>query len=591
MQENFGGYYYMNSRSDRFKKSILGTFMALVFAFTLIPVPMVSAASYSSSLFAGTGTTKSDYLLRSDWSNPNRIRENDDNEASALILANMSSEYLYASDFGFSIPDYATIDGITVRIGRHQNNSSYLRIRDVGVYLTENGVSGAGDNKADTGTNWPQNEAVAVYGSTSDTWGTSWTPDMINSPDFGVMFSVRNSAILLPNTAYVDFIRVVVRYTIPDATISFDTAGGSSVTPITAEIGSSVAAPSDPTLDGYTFAGWNPVMPETMPEDGATLIAQWTANDYTITFDSAGGSPVESITQPIDSPIIAPSDPTLDGYTFIGWDPVMPETMPLGGSALTAQWAVNPYTITFNTDGGSPVADILQDFGSVITPPADPTRDGYTFNGWDPAVPETMPLGGASLTALWTFVPTASPTPSPTTSPTASPTPTSGVLGVDKLTPVPNRVLDIRGTVLDKNNVPLVGYTIELQSTPVTVVTDANGAFAFNDTTLETHTFIVKNAVGDVLKTFTFNVTTGTPFSWTQVDGVTYNFYIDTNTIGIDITVQVDGSNVTITAINAITNPKTGDMTDNQWILFLALPVATVAVCVVAGRKQAKRKS
>ncbi len=75
--------------------------------------------------------------------------------------------------------------------------------------------------------------------------------------------------------------------------------------------------------------------------------------------------------------------------------------MPLGGAALTAQWTINPYTITFDSDGGSPVADITQDYGTPITAPADPTKPGYTFAGWNPALPATMPLGGAALTAQW----------------------------------------------------------------------------------------------------------------------------------------------------------------------------------------------
>jgi|GEM_PF-3194727 len=60
------------------------------------------------------------------------------------------------------------------------------------------------------------------------------------------------------------------------------------------------------------------------------------------------------------------------------------------------------YTITFDSAGGSAVAPITQAFGSKVTAPAAPTRSGYTFNGWNPAVPATMPLNGASLTAQWT---------------------------------------------------------------------------------------------------------------------------------------------------------------------------------------------
>ena len=192
------------------------------------------------------------------------------------------------------------------------------------------------------------------------------------------------------------------QWTANDYTITFDSNGGSPVASITQAFGSAVTAPVDPTRAGYTFAGWDPAVPATMPLNGANLTALWTANDYTITFDSAGGTAVASITQAFGSAITAPADPTRAGYTFAGWIPAVPVTMPLGGAALTALWIANDYTITFDSNGGSAVASITLPYGSAVTAPADPTRAGYTFSGWDPAVPATMPLGGAALTAQWT---------------------------------------------------------------------------------------------------------------------------------------------------------------------------------------------
>jgi uncharacterized protein YjdB len=76
--------------------------------------------------------------------------------------------------------------------------------------------------------------------------------------------------------------------------------------------------------------------------------------------------------------------------------------MPVNGASLTAQWTINRYTITFDSNGGSAVDPITADYGSELTRPADPTREGYTFAGWSPAFPATMPVNGASLTAQWT---------------------------------------------------------------------------------------------------------------------------------------------------------------------------------------------
>ncbi|MBE7436701.1 MAG: DUF4082 domain-containing protein [Anaerolineales bacterium] len=206
----------------------------------------------------------------------------------------------------------------------------------------------------------------------------------------------------VPATMPLNGANLTAQWTANEYTITFDSNGGSAVASITQAFGSSITPPADPTRAGFTFAGWDPAIPATMPLGGAALTAQWTANDYTITFDSNGGSAVDPITLPYGSAVTAPADPTRPGYTFAGWDPSVPATMPLGGATLTAQWTVNRYTITFDSNGGSAVDPITQDFGSAVTAPADPTKAGYTFAGWDPSIPATMPLGGAALTAQWT---------------------------------------------------------------------------------------------------------------------------------------------------------------------------------------------
>ena len=75
--------------------------------------------------------------------------------------------------------------------------------------------------------------------------------------------------------------------------------------------------------------------------------------------------------------------------------------MPAEDLTVTAQWRINQYTIAFDTDGGSAIAPITQDYGTQITAPADPTREGYTFIGWDKAIPATMPAESITITAQW----------------------------------------------------------------------------------------------------------------------------------------------------------------------------------------------
>ena len=158
---------------------------------------------------------------------------------------------------------------------------------------------------------------------------------------------------------------------------------------------------------GCTFGGWNKAdgtawdYASDKVTDNITLYAKWAANTYTITFDTAGGSEIAPITQDYGTVITAPEAPTREGYTFTGWDREIPTTMPAENMTVTAQWKINRYTITFDTNGGSEIAPITQEYGTHITAPADPTREGYTFIGWDTEIPTTMPAENITLKARW----------------------------------------------------------------------------------------------------------------------------------------------------------------------------------------------
>ena len=171
------------------------------------------------------------------------------------------------------------------------------------------------------------------------------------------------------------------------------------------QAGEKAIEPDVPSRQGYQFTDWylddTKYDFNTAVTGNMTLTAKWTANSYTITFDTDGGSAIEPITQDYGTQITAPADPTREGYTFIGWDKAIPATMPAGDMTITAQWRINQYTITFDSNGGSAVAPITQDYGTAITAPADPTREGYTFIGWDKAIPETMPAENITLKAKW----------------------------------------------------------------------------------------------------------------------------------------------------------------------------------------------
>jgi hypothetical protein len=205
----------------------------------------------------------------------------------------------------------------------------------------------------------------------------------------------------IPETMPAENMTVKAQWEINQYAITFDTNGGSEIAPITQDYGTAITAPADPTRKGYTFKGWDKEIPKTMPAENITVKAQWEINQYTITFDTAGGSEIAPITQNYGTKITTPADPTRKGYTFKGWDKEIPETMPAENMTVKAQWEINQYTITFDTNGGSEIAPITQDYGTAITAPADPTRKGYTFKGWDKEIPETMPAENITITARW----------------------------------------------------------------------------------------------------------------------------------------------------------------------------------------------
>ena len=196
----------------------------------------------------------------------------------------------------------------------------------------------------------------------------------------------------------------------PSRMVYFNTCGGTMTGPVEVlhKLNTPIAKPDNPTKPGHTFNGWYTDSALTQAwnfDDWVTgelkLYAGWTVNQYTITFDTAGGSTVAPITQDYGTAITVPSSPTREGYTFIGWDKEIPATMPAENMTITAKWAINKYTIRFNTDGGTYIFPITADYGSKIHNPGTLYKPGFIFDGWDRPYPETMPAENITLTAKW----------------------------------------------------------------------------------------------------------------------------------------------------------------------------------------------
>jgi uncharacterized repeat protein (TIGR02543 family) len=195
-------------------------------------------------------------------------------------------------------------------------------------------------------------------------------------------------------------------------TITFENAEGSNLTPITQEFNSFISV--TPEKEGHRFVGWHPEIPNRMPAENITVTAIWVVNQYTVSFQSNGGSLVNPVTQDYATEVAAPENPTKTGYSFVGWftneeltTPYSFSTMPAENIVLFAKWDINQYTVTFDTDGGSDIMSITQDYNTIISID-DPEKEGYAFAHWSPEIPDRMPAGNMTVTAIWGYTVTFS---------------------------------------------------------------------------------------------------------------------------------------------------------------------------------------
>ncbi|HEX6426591.1 MAG TPA: T9SS type A sorting domain-containing protein [Niastella sp.] len=212
----------------------------LLFCYVLFTAPFAQAqciasgpnspASSTSASFAG-----SDY----SFSNPLNCLISDNNRSMAsptIFLLSGQTEYLQATNFGFSIPTAATVCGIEVNIEKSATNLllSFTSVTDNNVRIIKNG-SRTGTNLAQNAQWSEDNDASTTYGNNNELWGTSWTPSDINSTNFGVAISasITGIAALLP-AARIDNISITVYYldpsVLPAHTIQFHVANGANNT-------------------------------------------------------------------------------------------------------------------------------------------------------------------------------------------------------------------------------------------------------------------------------------------------------------------------------------------------------------------------
>lgn len=201
-----------------------------------------------------------------------------------------------------------------------------------------------------------------------------------------------------------------------------------------------VPKPADPTKEGYTFAGWTPAVPATMPDEDLTFTATWNeipveSDEYTATYYNEGSVHAQYVIKEGD-PVTVPEDPERFGYIFEGWEPEIPATMPGENIDFVAKWKLDPTWIVLGIGGAAVAGTVIGASaatnaalitggaivgtvavvalaknthkvtylvdgevykvyylltGVKVIVPKDPTKEGYEFEGWTPEIPERMP--------------------------------------------------------------------------------------------------------------------------------------------------------------------------------------------------------
>ena len=390
--------------------------------------------NYGTSVSAPSAPTKTGYTFGEWYSD-----------------AELTSTYTFTTMPASDITLYAkwTIDSYAVTFDNNTGSgsmSSQSSNYNVAANLTSNtftktGYTFAGWNTAADGSGTSYTDAVSYSFTSSTTMYAQWTINSYsvtfdNNTGTGSM-SIQNSnynvaANLTGNTftktgytfagwntsadglgtsytdavsySFTSSVTLYAKWAINSYTITFSVDGGSSVTAITQNYGTSVSAPSAPTKTGYTFDGWysnagltSAYTFTTMPASDIMLYAKWTINSYAVTFDNNTGTGSMSI-QNSNYNVAAnltSNTFTKTGYTFAGWnsaangsgtDYVNAASYSFTSSTtMYAQWTINSYAVTFDNNTGTGSMSIQNSNYNVVANLTNNTftKTGYTFAGWN----------------------------------------------------------------------------------------------------------------------------------------------------------------------------------------------------------------
>ena len=199
------------------------------------------------------------------------------------------------------------------------------------------------------------------------------------------------------NTGHT-FADVMATFTILDICTYTFVANGETLASGQLMPGENLDAPEAPAKTGYTFKGWSPAFTGTMPANSVTYKAVYEPNPYKVTWVIDGTQFTETIN--CDAKIGTPNVPAKEGYTFTGWTPEVPATMPAEDMTFTAQFAINSYWVTFMAEGIE-VSKTEMAYGSPIVAPNAPSLPGKSFLYWSPDVLATVPAYDVIFKAVY----------------------------------------------------------------------------------------------------------------------------------------------------------------------------------------------
>ncbi|MGI6472398.1 MAG: leucine-rich repeat protein [Candidatus Methanomethylophilaceae archaeon] len=201
----------------------------------------------------------------------------------------------------------------------------------------------------------------------------------------------------IPKHMPAENLTITASWEINQYAVIFILGNGESNLVISRDYGTNIPIPENPNREGHTFLGWNMPIPSTMPSENLEISAEWSTNTYRIFWVIDGLETEQEYS--FGTSISSVENPVKEGYTFAGWNPDVPETMPSGDIILQALWNLNTYRVSWNI--GDTVFEVNAEYGSQIQVPKIIQREGCEFMGWDSQIPETMPAHNLEISALW----------------------------------------------------------------------------------------------------------------------------------------------------------------------------------------------